>query len=283
VNQLKDILDQLKADTRDRSTMVMLLVAAAVLVVAVAWVAMGSSTTPMTPKPAPVAATLPAAPTRQVADHAAKERKRHAVRAKRSRPARDPFEAIYIETKTEQGSGKSESKGGASKNVPAPGSTGGGSSTKSSSGPTNTKESTPVPTKVTASVAVMEFGAATAEGQIVPLTLVNHKILRATKPANAPMLLEIVKINVPGKTITFKLGKEVHMVIGGYCEPSVARCLQIRVKKDVVVHFEWRRPGEETTVKFVVRISEFKTVTGSGARLNSARRSRRAGALRISK
>ena len=121
MNQLKDILDQLKADTRDRSTMVMLLVAAAVLVVAVAWVAMGSSTTPMTPKPAPVAATLPAAPTRQVADHAAKERKRHAVRAKRSRPARDPFEAIYIETKTEQGSGKSESKGGASKNVPAPG------------------------------------------------------------------------------------------------------------------------------------------------------------------
>ena len=211
MNALKELLDQLKADTRDRSTMVLLLFAAVALVAAVAWVAAAPPGAPSKPPAAAVVARRP--PSRRLRGPVA-NRSRHGSAARKKARAshggspRDPFEALYVSTKTENGSGgagTATESAGASKNVPAPPSkegSGGGE-------PVPTPKRRTV-TRVTATTKV----SAEAEGQNVPLEIVNKKILRAKKPASQQMLLELVKVDAHHKTVTLKLGKNVHPSAG---------------------------------------------------------------------
>jgi len=242
---VSEMIRQLRADVRNRPTMILLLVAGAALVAAVAWVALGTHAEG-TPANASVSQTpVSVPPAHNVADGPKRsaERRRHARHRRRvhriTHAPQDPF-APLEEEKSE------ESKNGVTKNAPSTPST--SSPNSSSTTPPNSGSPTkPAPTKPykrPTYTSIVHFEV-TAQSEGEPFALTSNKIsIKAAKPTNSPALLTLAQIGIADKSASYKLGTNVKMTSGGKCLPSTKNCTFVELHPGHTAKFEWTRSGE---------------------------------------
>ncbi len=273
---MSDLLRQLRADARDRQTLVFMLIGAGALVAAVAWIALGShaESAANPPSPQPIA-TVPSG--QNVSDGTTVGRKRRETR-RHERVARrrrrrtghspsDPFTALEAPSKTESSSGtKNAVKFGAT--VPSESKTTGGGGSKATK-----HEPTENPNKVTVVryVVGIEY-VAQSNGGPFELTLGTNLTIKAATPATSPALFWLHKVDKGGKGATFKLGKNVKVVSGASCLPSKTRCEEVDLKIKQSVNLEWSR-GSEPPVDFEVLLKSISR-GGAGAANFQRRRSK---------
>lgn len=292
---MSELVRQLRADVRHRPTMLFLLVAAAALVAAVAWVAMGAKApSTSTPSVAPPPITPPAG--QNVADGASskvhKARVKHAKR--RHSPAhapKDPFTELVKPTKKSSGekntkgvetsgsssstSSKAPSNVANSESKTTGGSSSGGSS-KHGSSPGGGGNSSPQSTSY-ALIALLEWEAE-SDGGPFALKITNHdgshgSVIKAAAPPNAPALLTLKHINQGSKSIELTVDRDVSRTSGGRCLAQTPHCTTLEMKVGETAHFTWRR-GEEPEVEFEVLLRSISRRSAGSTSAVSGRRLR---------
>jgi len=263
---VNDLLKQLRADMRDRQTLTFMLVGAVALVVAVAWIALGSHAGSSATPPPQVAAVPPVnvangtdvSDKHKLARREARRRRLH--RHHTAHTPQDPFTPLEKAPAEKSTSGTTgETKFGAS--APSESSTSGGKATKKE--PVQQPDSHPTVVSVRYNIAI-EYNAQ-SEGAPFQLELGKKLSLKAATPSSAPVLFWLDKVDSGGASATFNLGKGVKRIAGGECLPSVKRCEMVLLKPKQLVQLEWVRSGEAPVVFQVL----LRSISRSGAAVAS--------------